>query len=172
MGNFRKKYNIKNVKQILLCTKEHLDNYYSAMELTSDINRNRDDNAKTLNSVCPKCSSKKVVEKLIGYKYEGWGGSSTLQKCRHCSECSHDFETYIPKHTYSTDTLTTWYSTLAELIAREATQEEVDRNCPFFSGMHAESFKGVYNSAYGLDVEVPPRISLKKLRKYYPSVFD
>jgi transcription elongation factor Elf1 len=170
--SFRKKYNIKSLDQHQKILFEWFDVYTKAINCAAEENEKNEEAYIVKNNTCPSCNSTKVVEKLIGYKYNGFGGGSTPEKCRHCSDCGNDWVLKEPKHIFASTFLGRWYKQLMDMIEAGETNEKILEVCIYFKDVHAETFKSIYESIWFDYHERVKRIKLEKLRTIFKSVFD
>jgi hypothetical protein len=172
LKKLKRKYNIKNVFQWFTTQQDWSLIYGKAVRVCGDINNSNRLSDNKVNNICPNCGSEKVVEKMIGYRYDGWAMGSSLQKCRHCSECQMDWNPHESKHVYPWEIINGWYKELVDCIDKKMTKEEILTKCDKFKDIHAESFKKIYEDACAFQKEDPKKIPLKTLRTIFKSVFD
>ena len=171
--SFRRRFNIKGPGELHTVLTESLNVHYAAADICKKINESEQSRVDKANSTCPSCGSTKIVEKMIGYRYDGFVLGSSLQKCRHCSDCQHDFEETKMEYVWTGNMVSDWYRTLGELIDSGTTLEKIVATIPQLSGIHAESVADLPSMMWTkFDKEDPEKIPLRKLRKIFPSVFD
>lgn len=167
----RKKFNLLTNNQRLKVYDEFSLVYGKATKLAYDENRKRKEICDVKKKTCPSCNLTNVVEKIIGYKHEGYGMGSTLKKCRHCSDCGNDWIIEEPEIVYTSDILCRWFFQLRNLIDTNKSKNEIINECNYFNDIHAESVMSLYEIIFFCS-DKPKKISLKKLRDIYKSVFD
>ena len=139
---------------------------------------------------CPKCRERDVVDKIRdtlgegkvdGNFYFGFGGVAGRMKVEtdavnHCNECGHEWKKFKTKYISKTEIVRVALNYLGDYLNDPEKQKRMSWKMDAIKVFDNMSAEAIYNltKKHWLYMRPTPRqtLKLRKLRKYYPSVFE
>ena len=187
-------------KLLILFNKKHLAKLSADIEtimsrcdaIASQEWKEQKENQKTHDGQCPKCRARKedIVDKIRqvrgdgkvgGNFYLGFGsvsGSMSVDtdEVNHCNKCGNEWKKFKTKYVSKTDIIRVALNYLAEIIDNPAHNNRMSwktEACQVFDGCSAESIRFLRDKHENyLRMKTLSVLKIKKLRKFYVSVFD
>lgn len=163
----RKRFNILGPVRWLAVAKQGSAFYEKAKAEATEWNATEKKWVDLYNGKCPACMGTKVVDRIVTLR-KGAFSSDGTEKVNHCSECGNDWERMKPRERYSGYFEDWWLQILADSFKKDPDADKMAKAERLFEGLYAETVVHIYSRNYG-DAE---KISLKKLRTRFPSVYD
>lgn len=186
--NLKKYFNIQNTTQKVLIAKQ-LDEIVNMADKDADShNKNEYDDRTNVNSKCPLCGNKKVVDKISQVVGHGsvsgsfvWGsggvyGSSNTDtlEVNHCSSCGHQWKKYKTQYKWKSDVIKDYLNHTFEYIKDEKSvwdfyKRDFEKLKPYF----AETIYKLL-AMHGGDClsSTKEGLTLELLREKFVSIFD